>query len=353
MKSSFFSLLGAALGILLFAQGARAPAQGTSTQGLDAFEQNKRLGRGVNVLGYDPIWKERSRGRFQAEHFRLIHEAGFGHVRINLHPFRDAGSTITDSYFQTLDWAVEQALANKLMVILDFHEFNAMARDPNGLKERFLAMWTQISERYKSQPGEVLFEILNEPNGKLTASLWNEYLPEALAIIRRTNPARTVVIGPAQWNQISQLDKLELPEGDRNIIVTIHSYTPMEFTHQGASWAGRKDKVGVSWDGTPGEKEAITAGFDQAQTWSRKHNRPIHLGEFGVYDKAEMPSRVRYLDFVTREAEKRGWSWAYWQFDSDFILYDIPGKRWIEPVRDALIPPKSGQGDAGKAGQAR
>jgi len=35
----------------------------------DAFEQNKRLGRGVNIIGYDPVWKDRGRSRFQAEHF--------------------------------------------------------------------------------------------------------------------------------------------------------------------------------------------------------------------------------------------------------------------------------------------
>ena len=70
-----------------------------------------------------------------------------------------------------------------------------------------------------------------------------------------------------------------------------------------------------------------------------KDRRPIYLGEFGAYDKAEMPSRVRYVGFVAREAEKRGWSWAYWQFDSDFILYDIPAGKWIQPIRGALIPP--------------
>ena len=64
------------------------------------------------------------------------------------------------------------------------------------------------------------------------------------------------------------------------------------------------------------------------------------MGEFGAYDKADMASRVRYLSFVTRQAEKLGWSWAYWQFDSDFIVYDMRNKRWIEPIRDALIPPK-------------
>ena len=36
-------------------------------------------------------------------------------------------------------------------------------------------------------------------------------------------------------------------------------------------------------------------------------------------------------------AEKLGWSWAYWQFDSDFIVYNINEDHWVEPIRDALI----------------
>jgi endoglucanase len=116
----------------------------------DAFEQNRRLGRGVNVLGYDPIWRDRSRARFQTEHFRLIREAGFSHVRINLHPFRDARPDarhkLSSAWLETLDWVVEQALAERLRLVLDFHEFQVMARDPLGKKERFLAVWAQIAE---------------------------------------------------------------------------------------------------------------------------------------------------------------------------------------------------------------
>jgi endoglucanase len=37
---------------------------------VNAFEQNKKLGRGVNIIGYDPIWTSRADGRFQAAHFR-------------------------------------------------------------------------------------------------------------------------------------------------------------------------------------------------------------------------------------------------------------------------------------------
>ena len=184
----------------------------------------------------------------------------------------------------------------------------------------------------------MLFEILNEPSRQLGAEMWNRYLRQALAIIRETNPTRVVVIGPANYNSIGSLRQLDLPEEDRNIIVTVHYYSPMDFTHQGASWAGRQDKVGVEWKGTKTEKLAIEHDFTTAQTWAKEHNRPIFLGEFGVYDKAPMDSRVRYLECVTRTAEKLGWSWAYWQFDSDFILYDIDKEKWTEPVLSALIP---------------
>jgi endoglucanase len=53
-----------------------------------------------------------------------------------------------------------------------------------------------------------------------------------------------------------------------------------------------------------------------------------------------MDSRVRYTSFVTRHAEKLGWSWSYWQFDKDFVVYDMANDKWVEPIRDALVPPE-------------
>ena len=138
----------------------------------DAFSQNQRLGRGVNVLGYDPIWKDRQKAKFQEKYFRLIKEAGFNHVRVNLRPFRDAklgaDDKLSAAWLEMLDWVIEQALANRLLVILDLHEFQAMDEDPAGNKERFLAVWRQIAAHCKDSPNDVLFEILNEPNKKLT-----------------------------------------------------------------------------------------------------------------------------------------------------------------------------------------
>ncbi|NMC20250.1 MAG: glycoside hydrolase family 5 protein [Thermogutta sp.] len=309
----------------------------------DAAQVNRRLGRGVNVLGYDPLWRDRSRARFEADFFRMIREAGFTHVRINLHPFRDNPGrepgklVLRPEYLETMDWAVDHALRADLAVILDFHEFQAMAKEPESLKPAFLAFWETVAQRYQDRPPQLLFELLNEPNTKVTAEMWNAFAAEALAIVRKTNPRRTVVIGPVQWNNISHLDRLALPEDDRCILVTIHYYSPFDFTHQGAAFAGKADKVGIPW-GTEADRQAIRADFDRAQAWAEANGRPMYLGEFGVYDRAPQEDRVRWLSFVTREAERRGWSWGYWQFDGDFILFNIGERKWVEPVLKAIMP---------------
>jgi endoglucanase len=331
-----------ALVVLLLLAGIWAVPRSCAAQGTDGFAQNQRLGRGVNILGYDPIWRSPDQARFQVKHFRLLHEAGFDSVRINLQPFRytsrEQNWKLPDGWFATLDWAVTNALGNGLTVILDLHEFTTMAEDPAGRHDQFLAIWRQVAEHYQSATNRVLFEILNEPSGQLTPELWNRYLREALTLIRESNPARTVIVGPPFWNSIDHLQDLMLPPDDRNLIVTVHYYAPMEFTHQGAPWSSQKDKSNVIWSGSTEERKAIRDAFATAADWAREQDRPIFLGEFGAYDKAPMESRVRYVEAVARTAETFGWSWAYWQFDSDFILYDIDADTWVQPIRDALIP---------------
>ncbi len=309
----------------------------------DAFEQNRHLGRGVNILGYDPLWRSRDQAHFQEKHFRLLKDAGFQSVRVNLHAFAHmdeaGGWRLRAEWWKTLDWVVDTATAQGLQVILDFHEYNAMGLDPEKHKAQFLSFWTQLSEHYQQAPGSVLFEILNEPNKKLTPELWNQYLREGLEVIRVKNPTRTVIVGPAFWNSVDHLNELELPADDRHLIVTVHYYKPMEFTHQGAAWTSEKDKTGVSW-GSEAQRNAVQQDFARVAAWGKAHNRPIFLGEFGAYDKAPMESRVRYTDFMARTAEASGFSWAYWQFDSDFILWDMKADKWVEPILGALIPQK-------------
>lgn len=52
-----------------------------------------------------------------------------------------------------------------------------------------------------------------------------------------------------------------------------------------------------------------------------------------------MDGRLRYDSTIARAAEARGFAWAYWQFDKDFVVYDVAKDAWVQPVLDALIPP--------------
>ncbi len=307
---------------------------------IDPFDQIKKMGRGVNILGADPLWRNIADARFKERHFAVIHDGGFQTVRVNLAAFRhmNAQNELDPAWLSTLDWVVKNALASNLTVILDEHDYGRMATNAAGNTPKLLAFWQQVGERYKDQPNSVVFELLNEPNGQLDSPAWNALLKQGLAVIRNTNPTRNVIIGPAFWNNVHYLDKLELPPDDHHIIVTVHYYLPMEFTHQGARWSAKTANLsGITW-GTDAEKKTVETDFDDVQKWSQAQKRPILLGEFGSYEHGDMDSRVKYTAHVARTAEARGWAWTYWQFDSDFIVYDMKKDDWVQPIWKALIP---------------
>ena len=70
-------------------------------------------------------------------------------------------------------------------------------------------------------------------------------------------------------------------------------------------------------------------------SWAVQHNITVFMGEFGAYSRAAMTDRKAWTAFAAREAERRGFSWAYWEFDAGFGAYT--NGRWNE-LHDALIP---------------
>jgi len=326
--------LGSALLILGLAQPAQAQA--------DPAAPPPTLKRGINVLGYDPIWSDPAKARFQLRHMQAIRDGGFDHVRMNLHAFAhmDAENRLSAQWLRQLDELVDAALKAGLQVILDEHNFNECAKDVAPCRAKLLAFWRQVAPHFRTAPDAVLFEILNEPNGAADA-VWNDMLAENLAVIRESNPTRRVVVGPKFWNSMDHLDSLRLPEADRQLIVTFHYYKPMEFTHQGASWTPQfKDLSGVTW-GTAAERERLQKDFDRVRAWADRTGRPILLGEFGALESAGMAQRVAWTAAVARAAEARGFGWSYWQFDSDFVLWDMKADGWVKPIHGALVPEKA------------
>lgn len=329
-----------AAGFALLLSAAQAePVKSQSFVPIDPFAQTKEMGRGVNVLGYDPVWTDKSKARFTPVMFKKIHDAGFSNVRIVLQVFDrlDANNKLDPKWLATLDGFVKAALDQGLTVVLDDHDFLACAKSEELCRTKLTAVWSQLAPHYKDASNRLVFELLNEPNGAITPQVWNGLYREILAVVRQTNPTRNVLIGGPNWNNLEGLPWLKLPESDRHIIAVLHYYLPRPFTHQGASWDPVNVDLGVPW-GTKSEYQVMEEELYVAKMWSDANDRPIYLGEFGAYDKAPMDSRAKWTAAVARNAEKYGFAWAYWQFDSDFILYDFKTNSWVEPLLKALVP---------------
>jgi endoglucanase len=309
------------------------------------YEQNQRLGRGINLGNALEAPNEGEWGMtLEESFFTTIHQGGFHSVRVPIRWSNHAASEppylIEKAFFDRIDWVVEQAQKNDLAVILNMHHYQEMMDTPKEHKARFLAMWKQIAEHYQKAPDSVYFEILNEPNGVLSlGGTWNSLLAETVQLIRETNPRRTIIVGPANWNSLSDLSRLELPQQERNLIITFHYYQPFQFTHQGADWVNGSDSwLGTTWTAKSIEKNAVLGDLDFASQWGKTNHRPLFLGEFGAFSKADMDSRALWTDFLARKAEQHGMSWAYWEFGAGFGAYDREAKKWVEPIYHALIP---------------
>jgi endoglucanase len=252
----------------------------------------------------------------------------------------DVKNRLEPQWLAKLDDVVREAQKAGLGVILDEHDFDVCSQDVAACRTKLSAFWQQVAPRYAKAPRSVAFELLNEPHDKLNGEIWNGLLADLLSTVRQTNPTRIVVVGPTHWNSLNDLPLLKLP-ADPNLLVTFHYYDPFNFTHQGATWAGDwvMHQHGVKW-GSDKDRAALRADFDKVAAWSAANHRPILLGEFGAYDKSGTPLdlRVAYIAADRSEAERHGFGWAYWQFEGDFVVWDMPKQQWIEPIRKALLP---------------
>ena len=270
-------------------------------------------------------------GHYTTEDLRLIRNEGFDHVRIPVawHHYTGPGPEfrIKPEIFARVDELVEAGLSEKLGVMVNIHHFDDFTTNPKAQTARFDAIWAQLAAHYARSPDGLVFELLNEPKDAATTEVVNPIFARTIGLIRRTNPKRSIFLGPGSWNSIGELPKLRLPDDDENLIVTVHNYDPFQFTHQGATWAGPDTKVtGILFPGpplrplvpdpdlklspsvvnwlkaynteprasNPSSKRAFQGAIEQAREWSEYYGRPIHVGEFGCFTAADGASRAHY-----------------------------------------------------------
>lgn len=342
----------------------------------NAFTQNQKLGKGMN-LGYalEAPDHEGAWGVVLKEnYFNEIARKGFNTVRVPIrwsdHAAKENPYKINDEFFKRVDWVVYNCLVNSLNVVLDFHHYDEFTANPDQELMRFYAIWVQLATRFRSAPDTVYFELLNEPSGSLTADRWNEVVKNGVKLIRTIDKRRTIIINPAEGGSLEGLVKLELPANEKNLIVDVHYFNPKIFTLQMSDrslneystsnivWPGPPSSkiepsqsaelvAGVkewfsAYNSNPAEKnpaglKEIQQDLDKVSAWGQKYYRPIWIGEFGVTLNADKASRVKWTKAVRTEAEKRAFSWSYWEFCADFGAYNAQTDQWREEIAGALL----------------
>lgn len=341
--------------VMMMALAGAWSGQATSAQACHAVSHQTcviahALGRGINLGNMleaprEGDWGVRLEPAFIAlatQHFQTVRLP----VRWTNHAAPSADARIDEAFARRVDGVVDALLARGVRVILNVHHYTQLtggtlhpgefAVDPAVLEERLVNLWRQIAWRYRYKSLRLLFELLNEPHGDLEGERWNQLAARALAAVRPTNPTRTVLIGPADWNHPRALSRMRLPS-DAFLIASIHSYDPFAFTHQGVTWRPRPLPTGVRCC-NEAQRAQVVGALDDAVQWNRAQGVPVYLSEFGAYQAGDLQARAAYARLVRDEAERRAIGWAWWEWGSDFSGVYLPAQRaWVEPLREALL----------------
>lgn len=339
-----------------------------------AFELAGQFRRGANLGNFLEVppkedWGDNS---MNENDYRIMKEHGFDHVRIPIGWHHYCGPApnykIDQSIIRKVNRQLDLAAGAGIAAIVNVHHFDAFTTDPSGQRDKLLSIWSQVATLLKDRPTSVALEILNEPKDAATTEVMNAFYADVIPMIRAIDKKKAIFVGPGQFNQASELSRLKLPNDDR-LIVSIHSYTPHYFTHQGASWSDECRRLkGVPFPGppakpvaippgtpsyvtqwlqrfnelpedqNPGGYSAVTTELKLAADWGKYWNRPIHLGEFGAYMKAAPKDRAEYYRFVSSEATRLGIGWCIWDWKAGFAYWDRTRNDAHAGLRKALFP---------------
>jgi aryl-phospho-beta-D-glucosidase BglC (GH1 family) len=335
----------------------------------------KALQLGINLGGWISQYPSFDHQHFKtfitAEDIKRIAEWGMDHVRLPVDypvledtrssPVDDSQpGNYRDSGFEYIEACLTPVQANGLSVILDLHKAPGFAFDVfdkaslfdnPGIQDRFLDLWTAIATRFAGRMEDMLaFELLNEivlPD----SGPWNQLVKKAVERIRALDSERLILVGSNFFNSADELQNLDILD-DPNILYTFHFYLPMTITHQRATWVpplfeynrqleypGQEasgleaivekypgmrfeQEVGIRFD-----KEYLRAALQPALDFSRRIGQPVYCGEFGVYERASMSTRLNWTRDVVELLDEFQIGRAYWTYKNlDFGLLDKNGQ---------------------------
>ncbi|MBQ5316079.1 MAG: cellulase family glycosylhydrolase [Oscillospiraceae bacterium] len=267
--------------------------------------------------------------------FRCVAGWGVDHVRvpIDYNILENEDGTYNESGFGRVRNAVLLAKKYGLNIIIDLHktagfsfdfgENEAGFFDDVKYRERFYRLWEQIAQRFAEYSDNAAFELLNEVTEKRFIGVWNETANECIRRIRAFAPDIPILVG-SYWNNspeaVSDLDK----PYDENVYYNFHCYSPLEFTHQGATWTPDIDPARrISFEEAGITEELFENIFRDALKKAESEGTGVYCGEYGVIDRVSPEETLKWYRTIHNVFEKYDIGRAAWSYkEMDFGLSD-------------------------------
>ncbi len=336
-----------------------------------------KIKRGVNLshwLSQDFGWVPKYT-YINENDIRFIDSIGYDHVRIPIDEqemWDENGKPIKQAFnhlISCLNWCGKYNIRAIVdLHIIRAHHFNALKEggsnplwDDLEAQKNFINLWMQLSDVLRKYPNNmVAYELLNEAVAPEHED-WNKLVNRAIAAVRKKEPERVLVIGPNMWQIAPNLKYLRLPENDKNIILSFHTYTPMAFTHHTAEWtpAGEykgpvhypdqiitdvdyKKYVDTTNAAIVNElsdareyfnKERLIEVFKSGLEFAKSKNLQLYCGEFGCLPAVERKDRLQYYSDLISAFEENNIAWCNWEYKGDFGIYhfDLEKKVSLSP----------------------
>jgi endoglucanase len=350
----------------------------TETMNPSGFE----IKRGVNLshwLSQDFGWAPKY-AYINENDIKFIDSIGYDHVRIPIDEkemWDETGKPIQEA-FNHLENCLSWCKNYNLRAIVDLHiirahHFNAANEGgTNSLwtdsvaQDNFVNLWIKLSKVLSKYPNNmVAYELLNEAVAPEHDD-WNKLLNKAITAIRKIEPNRVLIIGSNMWQIPANLQYLSLPEGDKNIILSFHTYSPMALTHYLADWTPAKvykgpvhypgqiitdEEYSKHVDTTNKElvnqfadardlynKQRLIEVFKSGLAFAKSKNLQLYCGEFGCLPTIERKDRLQYYSDLISAFEENNIAWCNWEYKGDFGIYhfDMQKKTSLLPDNELI-----------------
>ncbi len=233
----------------------------------------------------------------------------------------------TAEYSQWIDFCIKQAskaldYAKKynLKIIVDLHTLpggrttssqNRMIFEKKYL-DLYIEMWEKIATRLKGHPALFGYDLFNEPvqiqNSAVSSALDSQY--RAALAIRKIDPTIPIIVevNIVRSGLWTPLEPLPL----KDIIYSLHFYSPSEYSHQfvGMTRGEKYDKNKLK--PYTYKQSDLEAYIEDLINFQKKYGARIYIGEFSVARWA--PDGDKYLEDAIQIFEKHGWDWTYHAF---------------------------------------